>query len=115
MASLKTAKPAASIEANRLGNPEQLGGELKFQNSPKPIEPQHPATEKRRLDRAQFLSLAEVESRYGIQFDALLRLKPSFPRPIRIAGNPQPFFSRAGILCFEIEQRCKSRRGRAAQ
>jgi hypothetical protein len=68
------------------------------------------APERRRLDRAQFLSLAEVESRYGMRFETLLRLKPSFPHPTIIADNSESLFSRAAILCWELEQRCKSRR-----
>jgi hypothetical protein len=99
----ETTKPATSIEANRLGNFEQLGGRLKFQDSSKSNEPQYPAKEKRRLDRAQFLSLAEVEARYGVPFGTLQQLKPPFPQLVRIAGNSQPFFSRASIVRWDIE------------
>jgi hypothetical protein len=81
------------------------------------FKPSHPKKQdlapKRRFDRSQFLSAAEIEARYGFGIDALQRQMPDFPRPIHVAAKPEQFFSRAGILCFELEQRCK--RGRAAQ
>jgi hypothetical protein len=56
----ETAKPAASIEANRLGKFEQLGGELKFHNNINPQEWQA-----RRLCRL-----------YALSFDAAVTLAP---------------------------------------
>jgi hypothetical protein len=110
---MATEKSPVALAAPRALENDRSSKLVNAHNSPSSSEPQYP--EKRRLDRAQYLSFAEIEARYGVRLETLQGLKPSFPQAIRVAGNSEPFFSRSSVVCWELAlKRHKSQRGRAS-
>ena len=58
-------------------------------NSQSQSEPQYA----RRLDRAKFLSVAEVERRYGSSIDVLRQSNPPFPWPVSVGERSESSFA----------------------